>query len=116
MNSDNSRFKDTDGRCTAYALACGYVDRYRVGDRGVWTLDNPILSGRQVTLWWESCCYHVRHHDFERFGRISWSTHTNLRTARRYYDAACRAADAGNAEYQRWVAHNAVLRAEIAAS
>lgn len=111
--SDNSRFKDADGRCTAYALACGYVDRHRVGERGIrWATE----GGRMVTLWQESGAYHVRHHDFERFGRISWSTHTKLKTARRFYDAACRAADAGNAEYQRWLAHNAVLRAEIAAT
>jgi hypothetical protein len=111
-----TKFRDDDGRLTAYALACGDVEQYEIGDRHVWTLENPQLSGRQVTLWEEHGVYHVRHHDFERFGRISWSTHTKLSAARRYYDAACRAADAGNEEYQRWLSGNAALRAEIKAS
>lgn len=90
------KFKTADGRCTPYALACGYVDQYE-------------NDGYRVRLWSESETYHVRLHDFGppsdkglamvghrayNPGRIRWFTSESLTEARQMFDAMRRLVDA----------------------
>lgn len=63
------KFYDTKGRLTAYALACGYIERKHNGSV-------------QTTLWAEHGVYHVRAHDFEAHSRVFWDSFERLGEAR----------------------------------
>jgi hypothetical protein len=69
------RFYDARKRLTAYALACGYMERKTYGNC-------------EITLWQEHGVYHVRAHvrahDNER-GRRFWASFRTLTEARRHY-------------------------------
>lgn len=67
-------FHNARGKLTAYALACGYIEKKERGTV-------------QVTLWREHGVYHVRAHDFER-GRIFWDSFITLTDARKRFSAA----------------------------
>ena len=62
-------FYDAKGRLTAYALACGYVERTKRGQ---------VVT----TLWSEDGVYHVRQHDFETSERVFWESFRVLGQAR----------------------------------
>jgi hypothetical protein len=69
-------FKNADGSLTAYALACGYLEKTE--EKGI-----------SVTLWHEGACYHVRGHDHNENGRLFWDSFeiNKLKDARKHYRA-----------------------------
>lgn len=67
-----TKFKQKNG-LTAYALACGYVQRIET--------DVPGKNTR-LDLWHEGACFHVRAHDFINAGRIEWVSEELLSDAR----------------------------------
>ena len=74
-------FHRKDGSLTAYAFACGYIQRQTIGSK-------------QITLWVEHGCHHVRAHDFNSDvvhtesgvrGRLFWLSFDTLTEARKIY-------------------------------
>lgn len=64
------------GRLTRYGLACGYIERKRIGQV-------------ETTLWMEHGCLHVRQHDFGASQRVFWdSFDKDLTKARRRFTNA----------------------------
>jgi len=72
-HEDNSRFRNKDGSLSAYALACGYIQRRDTA---------PNVS---ITLWHEGACYHVRKHDHNTGRRAFWHSTESLTEARRVF-------------------------------
>lgn len=72
-------FKNADRSLTAYALACGYLEKTE--EKGI-----------SVTLWHEGACYHVRGHDHNENNRLFWDSFENgkLKDARKHYRAMVR--------------------------
>jgi hypothetical protein len=70
-------FVTATGRLTAYALACGYLERHE-------------QDGVRTTLWAEHGVYHVRQHDVRTNRRMFWGSFTTITDARRRYDIAIR--------------------------
>ena len=68
-------FNRKDGKLTAYALACGYIQR------------EAAHLGGEVTLYHEGACYHVRTWDVTT-GRREWLTFRLLEDARKAYRQA----------------------------
>jgi len=66
------KFKTPSGELTAYALACGYIERK----------ETPTL---RLDLWHEGALYHVRAHDFAEHTRLFWESFDTLRAARAFY-------------------------------
>ena len=76
-------FKTSQGRLTAYALACGYIEK------------RPLkgFADASVTLWHEGGPgFHIRAHDSETGTRLFWETAATLGEARKVYDRAERLA------------------------
>lgn len=49
-----NQFYNRKGQLTSYALACGYVERFKTQqDR----FDSTLT---ETELYWEHCCYHIR--------------------------------------------------------
>lgn len=63
--------KNSKGRLTSYGLACGYIERYELGEYS-------------VQLWHEGACFHVRLHSTYD-GRIFWDSFERLSDARKCY-------------------------------
>jgi hypothetical protein len=59
---------------SAYALACGYVQRVEIGDY-------------RVSLYREHGVYHVRAYNFEQSKRIAWDVFHTLGEARKAFRA-----------------------------
>lgn len=70
-------FKTSTGRCTPYALACGYIEQFEANEK-------------RVTLWSEHGTLHVRAHDFKAHKRIFWDCPETLAQARKRFDSAKR--------------------------
>jgi hypothetical protein len=68
-----TKFYSATGRLTAYALACGYIER---------KLDGPV----EVELYCEDSVYHVRGFCAETKARLFWETCRDLRQAQSFYD------------------------------
>jgi len=68
------RFKNRDGSLTAYAFACGYIQRASLGD-----VDLQL---------YKDGCWHVRAFDSER--TLLWDCFGSLSKARKRFDAAKR--------------------------
>lgn len=66
------KFKNPDGSLTAYAFACGYVERK----------ETPAL---RLDLWHEGAVYHVRAHDYAEHKRVFWESFDTLRPARAFF-------------------------------
>lgn len=58
--NSGTNLRDSKGRLTAYALACGYVEQKTIGDV-------------DVSLWMEHGCCHCRAHS-DALGRIFWES------------------------------------------
>jgi len=71
-------FKTKSG-LSAYALACGYIQRFELTDN---------KRDLVVDLWHEGACYHVRAHDHKGPGRIMWESFDTLTEARREWRKA----------------------------
>jgi len=69
----NDKLVTKTKRITAYALACGHVERKE---------ENNI----RLTLWHEHGCYHVRAHEFDGRGRLFWQSFDKLIDARSQFD------------------------------
>ena len=69
------KFKNATGQLTAYALACGYIER---------KLDGPV----EVELYHEHGVYHVRGFDAHTRERLFWESTNVLMTARDMFNSA----------------------------
>lgn len=67
------KFKTKRNRLTAYALACGYIER---------TTDKNTTT----TLWMEHTCFHVRKHNHQTGKRLCWDTFDKVSAARNHFD------------------------------
>ena len=70
------KFKTKDGYCTAYALACGYIDCSK-------------RNGQDVHMYHDGV-YHVRGWDSEKHKRLFWDSFDTLTEARKAYKAKVR--------------------------
>jgi hypothetical protein len=68
------KFRTKSGRLTRYAFGCGYVEQKQHDD------------GSVTSIYWESCCFHVRRYDYVNHKRILWETAVNLKDARKLFD------------------------------
>lgn len=93
----DTRFTNKDGSLTGYALACGYIER-----KTYYSRNGEAYT--QVSLWREGNVYHVRAHEFNGQGRISWDSFDlgELHVARRAWRKACK-----EARTRTQYAHNA---------
>lgn len=67
------KFYTKAGRLTPYALSCGEIELHE-------------HNGIRTTLWASHGAYHVRQHDFNERGRITWESFRTLTAARKRYD------------------------------
>ena len=72
------KFHNADGTLTAYALACGYIERKET-------------ENLRLDLWHENCVYHVNAHEFNGAGRMFWESFDRLSAARVFYRKQTRA-------------------------
>lgn len=66
------------GWLTAYALACGYVER-------------AVKRNTTLQLWCEHGVYHVRAHDHGSLGRLFWHSYPTVKQARARFSESRRA-------------------------
>jgi hypothetical protein len=71
----DSKFYNSQGRLTVYALACGYIELTE-------------HNGQALSLWHEGGAYQVRVHDHTTGKRILWDSFYSLLEARDRYDRA----------------------------
>ena len=79
-----SKFKSKDGYLTSYALACGYVEKFKKGEV-------------EASLWKEHGTYQVRVHDFRdrSWGRVCWESYRSLGSAKKAFKKAKSSIKAG---------------------
>lgn len=68
------KLKTKTGRLTAYAFACGYIERKTTG------------HAIETTLWKEHGTYHVRQYDALHKCRVFWQATGSLTTARQLFN------------------------------
>lgn len=74
MDKELERFRLKNGvDLSAYALACGYVQR------------RAVSTDVDIVLWHEGACFHVRAHDYTAGRRVFWFSTMRLTDARRVY-------------------------------
>lgn len=66
------KFHNSNGTLTAYAFACGYIERKET-------------ENLRLDLWHEGACYHVKAHEFNGRGRLTWESFDGLAAARRHF-------------------------------
>jgi len=72
------KLKTKNGKLTAYAFACGYVQEKE-------------KNGIMLRLWHEGGpLYHVRAHDFNKHSRLFWESFERLTDARAFYQQKAR--------------------------
>lgn len=78
-------FRQSNG-LSAYALACGYIQRaaYSRGEQPDLCPDYEL----RVDLYHEGACYHVRAHEHAGRGRLSWESFDTLGAARKAWQRA----------------------------
>lgn len=71
------KFRNSKGRLTHYAFACGYIERKET-------------ESVRLELWHEGACFHVKAHNFAEHCRLFWESFHTLGEARRFFDKQSR--------------------------
>ena len=78
------KFHNKNGTLTAYAFACGYIERKET-------------ENLRLDLWREGACWHVRANDFDAANcRLFWESFDLLTEARKFFNAQKRQLFKGN--------------------